>query len=120
MRDLIRTLRQRHPSVLLIPNGGLELVDPIASEVDALLVEAAFGGFDSARGEYTAHRPASDRRLLLRRLMRICSREGLPALAIDYFAPADIRGAGSARLAYDRLGVHYYIGPPDLRELRRP
>lgn len=118
MRELIRTLRRQHPSALLIPNGGLEVVDPIASEFDAVIVEAAYGGFDSASGEYTAHRSLPDRRLLLRHLMRICSRHDLPALAIDYFSSTDEAGARSARLAYDRLGIRSYFGPPDLRELR--
>lgn len=119
MRELIRTLRRRHPSALLVPNGGLEVVDAVASELDGLLVEAVYGGFDSARGQYTRHRSHRDRRHLLHELMRIRSRNELPAFAIDYFSPADEAGARDARLAYDRLGIRYYLGPPDLRELRR-
>src|SRR5690606_1479085 len=61
MVDLIRTIRERFPSLIIVPNNGLELLDDMGPSVDAVAAEDLYVGYDFAAKNIRRTLPEDDR-----------------------------------------------------------
>ncbi|WP_148864486.1 endo alpha-1,4 polygalactosaminidase [Marinobacter fonticola] len=113
--ELIRTIRDKHPSARIVINRGFDLPEDTHSQVDALAFESYREGFDPARKRYRAV-PETDREWLDRQLnhWRQAHPEK-PLIAIDYIQDPDAAGTLAQQLRAD--GFIPYVSNPQLTRL---
>jgi len=88
MGQLVARLRRRFPSALIVANGGLSLLPDIAPQLDALVVESVWTGYDFGAATYFRRTPgeAAARAATLR---EVRAQTGLPVLPLEYAALED-------------------------------
>lgn len=84
---LIRTIRQRYPQMKLIANRGFEILPQVAGQLDMLVAESLYQGWDAGKRSYRKV-PEADRVWLRDKLRDVQQRYRLPVAAIDYVDPA--------------------------------
>lgn len=80
---LVRDIRRAHPEILLVANRGLALWDTLGADLDGVLAEGVFAGYDPATGASRAT-PEPERDVLVAALRRFRDRTGGTALVLDY------------------------------------
>jgi hypothetical protein len=83
---IISAIRARAPNFTLIVNRGFEVLDDIASQVDAVAAESLFGTWNGAEQQYR-ETTASDQEWLLQRLDHAQRDLGLRVIIVDYADP---------------------------------
>lgn len=111
---VIRALRARYPTHLLVLNRGLFLLDEVGEALDGLLVEGVWARLDLAAGT-TIRTPASETAALLRRLDAFRQSTGGAVFAIDYADTDDLRDYVTQSARRARLPV--FIGTAALADL---
>lgn len=84
---LIQTIRLRYPQMKLIANRGFEILPQVAGQLDMLVAESLYQGWDAGKRVYRKV-PEADRVWLRDKLREVQSRYRLPVAAIDYVDPA--------------------------------
>jgi hypothetical protein len=85
MLALIETLRKTYPQALLIQNRGFNLLNDVASTLDAVMFEAYSTDYNFATQEYSAQ----DNAQLANELFRLNQTSGLVILTLDYAPPSN-------------------------------
>ncbi len=83
---IISAIRARAPNFSVIVNRGFEVLDDIASQVDAVAAESLFGTWNGAEQKYRETTP-SDQEWLLQRLDHAQRDLGLRVIIVDYADP---------------------------------
>ncbi|HTP62946.1 MAG TPA: bifunctional glycoside hydrolase 114/ polysaccharide deacetylase family protein [Burkholderiales bacterium] len=113
---VVRTLRARFPGVKLFFNRGFEILPRVHAEAWGVAAESLYRAYDHGKQSYREV-PAADRAWLSGQLARVRDEYKLPAVAIDYVAPAerDQARATARRIAAD--GFVPWVANPGLDQL---
>ncbi|MES1926962.1 bifunctional glycoside hydrolase 114/ polysaccharide deacetylase family protein [Salinisphaera sp. T31B1] len=84
----IKRLHQRFPGIRLLLNRGFEILDRVHDDIAGVAAESLYKAYDAGTQGYRDV-SAADSDWLMNQLQRVRSQYGLPAIAIDYVAPAD-------------------------------
>jgi hypothetical protein len=111
--SLIRKMHQRFPGVKLLFNRGFEVLPQVSELCAGVAAESLFSGWDSGNQAYRQV-PDADRAWLLARLQEVRDKYGLPAIAIDYVAPAQREEARATARRIRELGLIPWVTNPSL------
>jgi len=109
--DLVRTIHQKYPDMLLIANRGYALLPSVIDSVDIVAAESLLTTVDDRQGEeykYKWNEP-TEVALQLSLLARAMSRRRLPVLSLDYWDPDDISSISKIYLRQRELGHSPYV-----------
>jgi uncharacterized protein (TIGR01370 family) len=112
--DLIRSIRARFPSLLIMINRGYGTIPHLVGQFDMLLGESVRTTFDSSR---KAYRRVSDPDLQWQRRHMIEARrrdKKLQLFSLDYWDPSDLQGLSKIYAEERADGFIPYIATPDL------
>jgi uncharacterized protein (TIGR01370 family) len=115
LRDLVREIHVRYPSLPLVANGVTALAD-VAPYVDGFVVEGMFATYDFGRRIYrpTTADEQSWKQAQIDRALAIARR---PIFTIEYADIGDIELARSAAGAASQRGFHPYVATKELNTL---
>ncbi len=116
MVAVINVFKKSYPQAKLIFNRGFEILPRTHAQVEAVVAESLFQGYDAGKASYKTV-PDADRLWLLAQLQRARDEFHLPVIAIDY-VPSARRGLAreTARRIMD-LGFIPWVTTPDLATL---
>jgi uncharacterized protein (TIGR01370 family) len=118
MVELVRDIRRRYPTIIMISNNGYPLLSRIAQYIDAALVEDLYTAYDFATGVYGLQDTniTKENRQILH---DISARYRVPILTLDYVHPDD----STTKLSIERKskdnGFFPYIADINLEVLPR-
>ena len=103
--SLISAFARTYPQLKIITNRGFEVLDEIATHVDAVVAESLYSSWNNELQRYV---PVSeqDRQWLLSKLIHVDKKLGLDVIVLDYVAPAE---RDTAREVAERIARHGYI-----------
>jgi len=116
MVAVIQTLRQRFPGIRLIFNRGFEILPQVYRDVDMVVAESLFRGFDATRQQYTEVSQA-DRDWLLGQLNQVRQTYRLPVAVVDYVPAHEREQARDTARQISALGFTPWVATPDLASL---
>jgi uncharacterized protein (TIGR01370 family) len=116
MVAVIQLVRQRFPGIKLIFNRGFEILGRTHQQVEMVVAESLFQGFDAGKNSYKTV-PAADREWLLAQFKRIREDYKLPVLVIDYVPASNRELARTTALRITDLGLIPWVATPDLGTL---
>ncbi|MEY8875329.1 MAG: bifunctional glycoside hydrolase 114/ polysaccharide deacetylase family protein, partial [Leptothrix sp. (in: b-proteobacteria)] len=105
---LIRAVRAAFPQAALIVNRGFELLPQVADQVDLVAAESLYRRWNPQSQRYEDV-PEADRNWLLGQLAEVRERHHLPALVIDYVAPAERPLARTVAARIQSHGLLAYV-----------
>ncbi len=84
---LLARVKKQHPQIRLIANRGFEVIDKIATQLEAVAAESLYAGWNNGA---QAYQPVAenDRSWLLAKLTNIKKQHGIDVIVIDYLPPA--------------------------------
>lgn len=85
---LIKRIRSEFPGVKLLLNRGFEILDQVQGEIVGVAAESLYKSWDARTQSYRDVKP-DDTQYVLDKLTQVRDTYDLPAIAIDYVAPAD-------------------------------
>lgn len=83
---VIQTLHERFPGIRLIMNRGFEIAPRVKGQIEMVAAESLYRSWNAGANRYEEV-SATDRQWLLTQLRTIQTRDGIPALVIDYVPP---------------------------------
>ncbi len=83
---LVMVLRQRFPQAVIFLNRGFELLPQVHAQVNGVVVESVFKGWDQARKTYFDVAP-QDTRWIINQIRIVQQHYRLPVIALDYCDP---------------------------------
>lgn len=110
---LIRRLRAAYPKAPIVLNRAWEWAFDLAKDVDGVLIESLFQGWNGATKSYQAQ-PTEDTQWLLQRIKRLQTRR-LRVFVLDYVAPSDLDLAAKTAKRIRALGCVPFISTPNLQ-----
>lgn len=111
MVDVIREIRKKHPSIDIIQNNGLFLLNKTAGYINGVLVEDVASDYNFQTRSYhvKAHNDFEER---VSQLKSISKKYRKPIYIVDYAVTSAMRNQLSAML--NTTGFPYYIAPISL------
>lgn len=106
MVELIHKIRERYPQIYILSNNGLEFIDKVISDVDALVVESVFSAAQKTESLYK-----------LDILQRIKKQYKKLVFIIDYVDKNTVFDAKKLRKMALRDGFKPYIAEKDLNKI---
>lgn len=116
MVAVVNAVKQRYPQAKLIFNRGFEILPRTHAQVEAVVAESLFQGYDAGKTRYTTV-PEADREWLLGQLQRARDEFRLPVIAIDYVPSAKRELARETARRITALGFIPWVATPDLKTL---
>ncbi len=116
MVAVIRALKQRYPDIGLIFNRGFEILPQVHQDVEMVVAESLFRGYNAGKRIYTEVAEA-DRQWLLGKLQGVRDNYHLPVVAIDYVAAAERTLARQTAQQIMDLGLIPWVATPELASL---
>ena len=116
MVAVIHAVKQRYPQANLIINRGFEILPHTYQQVEAIVAESIFQGYDAGKASYKTV-SESDRLWLLGQLQRAKNEFHLPVIAIDYVPSAQRELARETARRIMALGFTPWVTTPDLGTL---
>ncbi|NMM18476.1 MAG: hypothetical protein HHJ15_00720 [Rhodoferax sp.] len=116
MVAVMDAVKQRYPQAKLIFNRGFEILGRTHAQVEAVVAESLFQGYDAGKTRYTTV-PEADREWLLGQLQRARDEFHLPVIAIDYVPSAKRELARETARRITALGFIPWVATPDLTTL---
>jgi polysaccharide biosynthesis protein PelA len=113
MVALVRTMRARFPGVKLFFNRGFEILPQLHGDAYAVAAESLFRSYDHGTQRY-GEVSAADREWLSAQLRRVRDEYKLPAIAIDYVAPAERALARATAKRITEAGFVPWVANPAL------
>lgn len=114
MVELIRDLRSKYPSTIIIQNAGLFLLDQTKIYVDAVLIEDIASGYNFDENEYfIKNNEEFEQRVNL--ILEASLENDLPFFIVDFAASSLATKEIKTRL--DKLNKPYFIGDIHLSKL---
>lgn len=112
----IQAVTQRFPNVRLIFNRGFEILGRTHQNVEAVVAESLFQGYDAGKARF-ASVPDADRQWLQGQLQRARNEFNLPVVVIDYVPSAQRELARMTAQRITELGFIPWVTTPDLATL---
>ena len=116
MVAVINAVKQRYPEARLIFNRGFEILPRTYKQVEAVVAESLFQGYDAGKASYKIV-PETDRQWLLGQLQRAKKEFHLPVIAIDYVPSSQRELARTTARRILDLGFTPWVATPDLGTL---
>lgn len=116
MVAVITTLKRRFPQARLMFNRGFEILPQVHGQVESVVAESLFQGFDAGKSSYRVV-PEDDRRWLLGQLQRVRDEYRLPVIVIDYVPASQRQLARDTAKRILALGFVPWVTTPDLGTL---
>lgn len=116
MVAVVNAVKQRYPQAKLIFNRGFEILERTHAQVEAVVAESLFQGYDAGKASYTTVSEA-DRGWLLGQLQRARDEFRLPVIAIDYVPSAQRELARQTARRIMEVGFVPWVATPDLGTL---
>lgn len=116
MVAVVNAVKQRYPQVNLIFNRGFEILPRTHKQVEAVVAESLFQGYDAGKASYKTV-PEADRLWLLGQLNRVRDEFRLPVIVIDYVPSAKRELARETAQRIMDLGFIPWVATPDLATL---
>lgn len=116
MVAVIRALKQQYPDIRLIFNRGFEILPQVHQQVEMVVAESLFRGYDASQQAYTVV-PDAAREWLLGQLRRVQELYRLPTAVIDYVPPGERELARQTARQISALGLIPWVATPDLASL---
>nr|WP_279343778.1 bifunctional glycoside hydrolase 114/ polysaccharide deacetylase family protein [Variovorax terrae] len=113
---LVQEIKRAYPDARLILNRGFEILPQVHGQVDAVVAESLFQGWDAERKEYREV-TAEDRDWLLAQLRKCRDEYRLPVVAIDYVPPENRALARETARRIKALGIVPWVATPELDNL---
>ena len=113
MAAVLNTVVKRYPTIRFIFNRGFEIIDRTSSNVDAVVAESLFQGYDAGKGSYREV-SEEDRKWLLGQLNRVKNELKIPVVAIDYVPNSNRALARDTAKRIMDLGLTPWVATPDL------
>lgn len=113
---LIAKIRETYPELLIISNGGLSLMDDIAINLDAALIEDVNMSYDFNNKKYVAT-PKNDKKYKLSILSSLITKYQLPVFNIDYVSKVDKKNRRKLLKLNLAQGFKPYLAEKDLNEI---
>ena len=110
---LIQSIRQRYPELRLIANRGFEILPQAAGQIDMVVAESLYQGWDAANQRYRSVTPA-DQAWLRDRLKQVQDLYHKPVAVIDYVDPAQRELARETARKISADGFIPWVGTPGL------
>lgn len=110
---LIQAIRQRFPELRLIANRGFEILPQVSGEIDMVVAESLYQGWDAAHQRYRAV-PSADQAWLREQLQQVQRRYHKPVAVIDYVDPAQRELARETARRIRADGFIPWVGTPGL------
>ncbi len=85
--SILARIKLQHPSIRLIANRGFEVLDTVATHLEAIAAESLYASWDNNKQEYVDVK-ASDREWLLGQLHRAKDQYQLDVISIEYLPPS--------------------------------
>lgn len=116
MVAVVNALKQRYPQAKLIFNRGFEILPRTHAQVEAVVAESLFQGYDAGKASYKIV-PEADRLWLLGQLQRVKEEFQLPVIVIDYVPSSQRELARQTARRITALGFTPWVATPDLATL---
>jgi len=116
MVAVVRTLRQQFPSIRLMFNRGFEILPQVHQDVEWVVAESLFQGYDATRKAYTTV-SEPDRSWLLGQLRRVQKEYRLKVAVIDYLPSSQRVQARDTARRIQELGMVPWVTTPELASL---
>lgn len=116
MVAVVNAVKARFPEVKLIFNRGFEILDRTHTDVEAVVAESLFQGYNASQAKFTVVSQA-DRNWLLGQLQRVRDEYRLPVIAIDYVPSSQRALARETARRIAELGIIAWVTTPDLGSL---
>lgn len=110
--DLVKKIRQQHPSILLVQNAGLFLIKDLRKFTDSVLVESVFTDYDFGANKY-AVRKKEDARSRANEIARLRSKWKIPFYIVEYARSQTMKDNAVKEL--ETLDCPYFIANIDLQ-----
>ncbi len=110
---LISRIQDRHPHFRLIANRGFEVLDKIATVLEAVAAESLFRSWDNTAQQYKSVNER-DREWLLGQLNHAKDHYGLDVISIDYVPPTERSLARDTATKIAKLGFTPWVATPAL------
>lgn len=114
MIEIIERIRGTYPKIFLIMNGGLFLLDKVATNIDAILVEDVASRYDFSSKRYS-YAPEPQFMEKIDTLMEVYKKYKLPIFVVDYADNVELAQRIEKRLS--KYNVYYYISTIDLTKI---
>lgn len=114
--NIICTIRQKHPSIKIMLNRGLDIVPAVGKCIDYVLAESIYINFDLASGVGTVYpQPALEQHVSF--LQQVAQKQlGLVVFTLDYWNPKDVDGIVHIYKKQRDWGFIPYVATPDLKQ----
>jgi uncharacterized protein (TIGR01370 family) len=83
--NLIQQIKSKYPSAKIILNRGFQLLPKVHSQIDAVVIESLYDGWNQAKNKYEGT-SLIDQQTLLREIAKIKELK-LPIIIVDYLPP---------------------------------
>jgi polysaccharide biosynthesis protein PelA len=111
--DIIAQIKEQQPDFLLVANRGFEIMDRIATYLDAVAAESMYQGWDNAKQQYVSV-SENDRNWLRKTLNTIKSTYNLNVVILDYLPPAQRESARKTARKIEQDGFIPWVSNPSL------
>ena len=112
---IITAIKKKYPEARIITNRGFELLPQIKSEVEGVVAESLFKGWNNQKKQYVNVGEAERKQLL--KELDIVKKMGLPVTVIDYLSPKEAADAKQIAKKIADLGFNPWITNGALTEL---
>ena len=116
LANTVRMIKTEFPEARLIFNRGFEILPQLHRDVYAVAVESIYRGWDAKAGQYVEV-TEQDRNWILDQMKRVREEYKLPAIAIDYAAPAQRQLARDTARRIAALGFTPWVANSGLDQL---
>lgn len=116
MVAVVNAVKARFPDAKLIFNRGFEILGRTHADVEAVVAESLFQGYNASQAKFTVVSEA-DRSWLLGQLQRVKDEYRLPVIAIDYVPSSQRALARETARRIGELGIIPWVTTPDLGSL---
>ena len=112
-------IKQQYPEVRLIANRGFELLPQAAPQIDMVVAESLYQGWDATKKQYRPV-PQADRDWLDAKLKQVQQQYHKPVAVIDYVDPAkrELARETASRISAD--GYIPWVSTPALGDVHHP
>lgn len=119
MADLVKALRAKYPTAVLLPNNAFRVLEHVASAVDGVVAESVFATYDFSTKRY--HRLAdAPKEYKLALLTDVRRRHRLPVFTIEYAPPSEAELTAYAADASRAASFVPYVTTIDLQSVHPP
>lgn len=115
-KKLIHELRKRFPKITIVLNNGIDLLNDVGNDIDALVIEDVYTLYDFTKKEYKMAEPAW-RITRLEPLKAFKEKFNKPVLALEYLDKNDKENIAKVKKSAKQDGLILYIADIGLTKI---